>query len=156
MLAVPARKASLGRLSAAFVRLVLLRWGVHLAASLAAEAALDHGQHDGSILRIVKEPSQAMHAAYASLTPSPRWSHILGPGMVPRVAGRTDGPPVTPAHRSKASGGYLGYLGGGTGCPLEVPRAILRSGALDGDMCIFSCVSSVYLRFFGVSIKYRI
>ena len=28
--------------------------------------------------------------------------------------------------------------------------AILRSGALDGDMCIFSCVSSVYLRFFGV------
>ena len=49
----------LGRLSAAFVRLVLLQWGVHLAVSLAAEAALGHGQHDGSILRIVKQPRQS-------------------------------------------------------------------------------------------------
>ena len=61
MPAVPApHHGKLGRLSAAFVRLVLLQWGVHLAVSLAAEAALGHGQHDGSILRIVKQPRQCM------------------------------------------------------------------------------------------------
>ena len=32
------------------------------------------------------------------------WSHILGPGMVPRVADRLNGP-CDPVHRSKASDG---------------------------------------------------
>ena len=41
-------------------------------------------------------------------------------------------------------------LRAGVGTPKD--RAILRSGALDGDMCIFSCVSSVYLRAFLVCI----
>ena len=73
-----------GLLSAAFVRLVLLRWGVHLAVSLAAEAALDHGQHDGSILRIVKEP-RPMHAAYASLS---HLDHHQALGDEPGTSGR--------------------------------------------------------------------
>ena len=60
-----------------------------------------------SAIKAGLSPSTDYCHGVRTLTPSLAWSHILGPGMMPRVVGLWAVPtaPETPVHRSKASGG---------------------------------------------------
>ena len=67
-----------------------------------------------------------------SVNPFPAVPVVLytRPGMVPRVAGRPPTAPVTPAHRSKASGGR----------DLVSPRGPQRVTVSAVALCKYSCI----------------